>query len=739
MSSSISPARTARRSVLQRHHHCRYHHAPPTTLARRRAAAPAAARAAAPAAASPQARASYLCLYSLRRALFSASPPRGLDAGDDDGGGVGGASGGQYRRSDFTTQGYTGIYEPGAPTAGPLGGASNVGAPRLTPRALKEHLDAFVVGQERAKKVLSVAVYNHYQRILELERQEDEKRERAAQRARAEMGHRHPVEDEFPGQQPTVTVYPAGYEPPPQPPPSPSPKLGNAPLTDTTALSIDKSNVLLLGPSGVGKTLMAKTLARVLEVPFSMTDCTPLTQAGYIGEDADVCVQRLLAAANYDVAKAERGIVCLDEIDKIATAKVAHGKDVGGEGVQQALLKIIEGTTLQIQAKQERGAAGGSGGGGGGGGGGPGARSGGAGGGAPGGASGPGGYPGSANGGGMGGMGMGGGVPPGGGQQRPETFNVRTDNILFICTGAFNGLHKLILDRVSKGSIGFGAPVRSARPVSAGEGVHETLLEESEAEALRRYLPYYEPTDQERRERSSGAGSGAEGSATAGPYAAAPSSSSGQQRPSSARPAPASPPPTSRQTPFNTLDLVQPSDLQTYGLIPELVGRLPVTCALSALPPDLLVRVLTEPRHSLLQQYAHLLALSGVELRVTTPALHALAAEAAAMGTGARGLRTVLERVLADAMFEAPGSGVKVVLVDARAARRERGAVFLGRGERGRLRGLVEGEEEEWERGREGAGPGGGGGDGGGGTGGDGGPIRSFEEYRQRWSAAGFG
>lgn len=226
-----------------------------------------------------------------------------------------------------------------------------VGAPRITPKMLKEHLDQFVVGQERAKKVLSTAVYNHYQRIQELQRQDEEMRELLAQHARRELGgsgpSRHPVEgrdspsaspsshpvlsafgapkevvardetlltlesDEFPGQQTTVHVYPSDHVPPPPP----------LPLQDYTPLTIEKSNVLLLGPSGVGKTLMAKTLARVLEVPFSMSDCTPLTQAGYIGEDVEVVIQRLLAASNYDVARAEQGIICLDEIDKIATAK----------------------------------------------------------------------------------------------------------------------------------------------------------------------------------------------------------------------------------------------------------------------------------------------------------------------------------------------------------------------------------------------------------------------------------
>ncbi|KAK5243478.1 ATP-binding protein [Exophiala xenobiotica] len=198
----------------------------------------------------------------------------------------------QFHRSDFANQPFTGSYEPGMPTGGPLGGAS-YGTPRLTPKMLKQHLDQFVVGQERAKKVLSVAVFNHYQRIQELQRREEEEEELMAQRERRE---RHPVEDEFPGQQPTIRLGSGRTS-------TFDPRTGGTPLVDTSPLTLEKSNILLLGPSGVGKTLMAKTLARVLSVPFSMSDCTPFTQAGYIGEDAEVCVHRLLAAANYDVTK----------------------------------------------------------------------------------------------------------------------------------------------------------------------------------------------------------------------------------------------------------------------------------------------------------------------------------------------------------------------------------------------------------------------------------------------------
>lgn len=389
---------------------------------------------------------------------------------------------------------------------------------------------------------------------------------------------KHTITDEYPGQQQTIPLHP--------PSPSPSQNLGAPPIFDPTPLTLEKTNILLLGPSGSGKTLMAKTLARVLSVPFSMSDCTPFTQAGYIGEDAEVCVQRLLAASNYDVSRAEQGIICLDEVDKIATAKVSHGKDVGGEGVQQALLKIIEGTTIQVQAKQERSA--------------PSRPA----------TSGPHtSYPTNSplSGGTMGGSSSSSSTSSG--PAKGEIYNVRTDNILFIFTGAFVGLQKIILDRISKGSIGFGSPLRSSssasnpsNPLSLNAGSEERLLFE-------KHLPFFTPSD------------------------------------------PALPAPTS----YNPLDLLQPSDLQTYGLIPELVGRIPVSTALAALDEEALVRVLTEPRNSLIRQYEQLFQLSGVELRFTSAALREVARSANGMGTGARGLRTCVERLLGEAMFEAPG------------------------------------------------------------------------------------
>ncbi|RLL99181.1 hypothetical protein CFD26_107121 [Aspergillus turcosus] len=527
-------------------------------------------------------------------------------------------------RSDFTNQPFSGIYEAGLPTAGPLGSTPAFGAPRITPKTLKQYLDQFVVGQDRAKKILSVAVFNHYQRVQELQRREEENAELLARRARREALEHHPAEDEFPGQQRTVHL-----------PPSPKPTTPNpdeALLSDSSPLQLEKSNILLLGPSGVGKTLMAKTLAKVLSVPFSISDCTPFTQAGYIGEDAEICVHRLLAAANYDVEQAERGIIVLDEVDKIAAAKVSHGKDVSGEGVQQALLKIIEGTTVQVQAKQERNAH----------------RTSGT----------PNSFPSNSP---LGNHSFS-QSPTGNAPQKGEIYNVRTDNILFIFSGAFVGLHKVIMDRISHGSMGFGQPVRSESsptqqagdPLTATANQPVPILPGSEEEALyKKHLPFF--------------------------TAASPTSPDGE-------------PPY-----FNALDLLNPTDLQNYGFIPELVGRIPVTAALSALSQPLLVRILTEPRNSLLAQYTTLFSLSGIELRFTTPALHKVAANAFTMGTGARALRTEMENILSDAMFETPGSSVKFVLVTEAVADRKEKPIYLARGQGGRFHSLIADEESKWE------------------------------------------
>ncbi|KAJ9486155.1 hypothetical protein VN97_g7183 [Penicillium thymicola] len=529
----------------------------------------------------------------------------------------------QFNRSEFASQPFTGSYETGVPTPGPLGSTPAFGAPRITPKVLKQYLDQYVVGQDRAKKVLSVAVYNHYQRVQELVRREEEAAEALAKRQRREALEIHPLDaDNVTDARKTASI--------PQTPKSRSnTPLEQADFAEASPLHLEKSNVLLLGPSGVGKTLMAKTLARVLSVPFSISDCTVFTQAGYIGEDAEVCVHRLLAAADYNVEQAERGIIVLDEVDKIAAAKVSHGKDVGGEGVQQALLKIIEGTTVQVQAKPEKN---------------------------PRATSAPNSFPSNS--------------PLGNGPFQPnnpnpgakgEVYNVRTDNILFVFSGAFVGLHKAIMDRISRGSIGFGQPVRPASNTSGFPGSPNIstnqplpILPGSEEEALyKKHLPFFSS--------ASPAGSDAE------------------------------------PTYFNALDLLTPSDLQSYGFIPELIGRIPVTAALSALSQPLLMRILTEPRNSLLAQYTTLFSLSGIELRFTTPALHKVADNAFTMGTGARALRTEMETILSDAMFEAPGSSVKFVLVTQAVAERKEQPIYLARGQGGRLHAMISAEESQWE------------------------------------------
>jgi ATP-dependent Clp protease ATP-binding subunit ClpX len=339
---------------------------------------------------------------------------------------------------------------------------------------------------------------------------------------------------------------------------------------------------MILGPTGVGKTLMCKTLAKTLGIPISMSDCTTFTQAGYIGDDVESCVARLLSAANYDIEAAEQGIIVLDEIDKVAGAKISYGKDVGGEGVQQALLKIIEGTTVQIQAKPERSAGRG---------------------------------PGSTSGRGNpmdGGMSGGSPGPPG---AKGEMFNVRTDNILFICTGAFANLHKIIIDRKAVGSMGFGATIRSSSAHAAADGV---MLRGAEAAMFKKDTPFYVPPEAEKsnpcgvRERR-------------------------------------------RREKVNVLDHVQPADLQKYGLIPELIGRIPTTCAVAALDEEALVRVLTEPKDSLVRQEEHKFSLRGIELRITQGALREIARKASKMGTGARGLRHVVDHLLLQAKYETPG------------------------------------------------------------------------------------
>ncbi|SCN64827.1 related to MCX1 protein [Fusarium fujikuroi] len=481
---------------------------------------------------------------------------------------ISGSSIASRRNNDFNS-GFSSSYDPSIDAGrGPMFNKTNFGVPQFYPRDLKKRVDDYVVGQDRAKKTICATIFNHYQNLRRRHQHEHEDRnrrdkvmrqrfarDRELHQKRREM---HPVEDEFPGHNESVRALHDNHE------------FDDDPMDhlyvaeDTTVpdhVKIDKSNLLLVGPTGVGKTYILETLSKKINVPFSICDCNSFTQAGYIGQDVETCVERLLIEANYDIKATEHGIIVLDEFDKIARRETTTGRDVGGEGVQQALLKLVEGTKITINVKDNRSS-----------------RS------TPPittnySASGPSSSTPQA-------------TPPGG---KVDQYTIDTTNILFVFCGAFVGLDKAVLKRVARPTMGFGGELRGR---SSMPGNKQTLPAETYM-----HLPHHNPQ----------------------------SASS-----------------------FTPLDLTTPADLQSFGFIPELIGRLHNICALSPLSQEDLLRILTEPKNSLVAQYTALFETYPSRLFFTEKSLHAIAERAAASETGARGLKMEMERVLAEPMFDAP-------------------------------------------------------------------------------------
>ncbi|KAF4980075.1 hypothetical protein FZEAL_3856 [Fusarium zealandicum] len=490
------------------------------------------------------------------------------------------------RNADFNS-GFTGTYDPSIDSGrGPMFNKSSFGVPQFYPRDLKKRVDDYVVGQDRAKKTICSTIFNHYQNLRRRHQHEHEDRnrrdkvmrqrfarDRELHQKRREM---HPVEgqrvpggvpepyaadalqDEFPGHNESVRGLHDNHE------------YDEDPIEHLYAaedptvpdhVKIDKSNLLLIGPTGVGKTYILETLSKKINVPFSICDCNSFTQAGYIGQDVEACIERLLIESNYDIKATEHGIVILDEFDKIARRETTTGRDVGGEGVQQALLKLVEGSKVTVNVKDNRSS-----------------RS------TPPittnySSSGPSSSSPQA-------------APPGG---KVDQYTIDTTNILFVFCGAFVGLDKAVLRRVARPSMGFGGELRGRSTMS---GSKQTLPPDTYT-----HLPHHNPQ----------------------------SASS-----------------------FTPLDLTTPADLQSFGFIPELIGRLHNVCALSPLSKDDLFRILTEPRNSLVAQYSALFETYPSRLYFSEKALYAIAERAAASETGARGLKMEMERVLAEPMFDAP-------------------------------------------------------------------------------------
>ncbi|TWU75614.1 hypothetical protein ED733_006838 [Metarhizium rileyi] len=473
------------------------------------------------------------------------------------------------RQTPDLNSGFTGTYDPTTESGrGPMFNKASFGVPQFYPRDLKKRVDEYVVGQERAKRTICATLFNHYQKLRRRYQHEHEQRnfrekmmrqrfarDRELHQKRREM---HPVEDEFPGHNESVRGLhdTMAFEEDP---------LDHLYIPEESSepehVKIDKSNLLLIGPTGVGKTYILETLSKQIHVPFSICDCNSLTQAGYIGQDVETCIERLLIEANYDLKATEYGIVVLDEFDKLARRESPTGRDVGGEGVQQALLKLVEGTKVAVNVKDNRSS-----------------RS----------------TPPITTSYGSGGSSSSAPqtAPPGG---KVDQYTIDTSNILFVFCGAFVGLDKVVLQRVAKPSMGFGGELRGRSTLSGSKHVLPSSVYSHVAH--RDAMP---------------------------------------------------------EDSLTPLDLATPADLQSFGFIPELIGRLHNICALSPLSTSDLLRVLTEPRNSLVAQYTALFETYPSRLYFTEKALYAVAERAAAAGTGARGLKMEVERVLAEPMFDAP-------------------------------------------------------------------------------------
>ncbi|KAI1328042.1 ATP-dependent Clp protease [Xylariaceae sp. FL0255] len=495
------------------------------------------------------------------------------------------------RTADFNS-GFTSIYDPDEAGRGPMFSKTSIGVPQFYPRDLKKRVDEYVVGQDRAKKTISAVVFNHYQNVRrrqyqeEVDRKRDERlmRQAIARDRNAREREPHPVEDEFPGHYDSIQQMHQAWQRSEQDVDFYIPEDTRRP----PSVKIDKSNILLIGPTGVGKTYILETLSKKINVPFTICDCNSFTQAGYIGQDVETCIERLLIESNYDVRATEQGIVVLDEFDKIAKRETTNGRDVGGEGVQQALLKLVEGTKVMINVKDNRSAPRST-------------------------------TPITSNYGSSPTSPLGSQGPPPPPSGKVDQYTIDTSNILFVMCGAFVGLDKVILNRVSKPAMGFGSELRSRSSTDTNQP--------DLPQKLFSHLPHI-PANAEDAAK------------------------------------------------MTALDLTTPEDLQGFGFIPELIGRVHNIVALSPLSRGDLLRILTEPRNSLVAQYTALFETYPSNLTFTQKALKAIAERAEKSRTGARGLKMEMERVLAEPMFDAP---MPYVLVTEKAVRGEEKVGYWGK------------------------------------------------------------